>query len=98
MLFNLFSKKLSQEEIKTPEKLIQQELKEERVERMVTNFERRIKLLNFFILEAVEIRNKSLEKGDKDLAARKQVIIDHYKKKLVEVKKEFQKEILDLTA
>ena len=96
MLFNLFSKKLSQEEIKTPEKLIQQELKEERVERMVKNFERRISLMNHSIHEYMEDRNDAIAKGSVELAAEKEASIQFFRDKLEEIRKEFQKEILEL--
>lgn len=96
MLFNLFSKTPTQEELY--KKSTQQELKEEAAERMVKNFEARISLMYHSIYEAIEDRNKALEKGLVEKAVEKETSIKFFREKLEEIRKEFQKEILELTA
>ena len=92
MLFNLFSKTTTQQELEL------KEIKEEVVERMVKNFERRISLMNHSIHEFMEDRNEALEKGLVGKAAEKEESIKFFREKLEEIRKEFQKEILELTA
>lgn len=92
MLFNLFSKTPTQQELEL------KEIKEEVVERMVKNFERRISLINHSIHEFMEDRNEALEKGFIAKAAEKEESIKFFREKLEEIRKEFQKEILELTA
>lgn len=94
MLFNLFSKTPTQEELY--KKSTQQELKEEAAGRMVKNFEARISLMYHSIYEAIEDRNKALEKGLVEKAAEKETSIKFFREKLEEIRKEFQKEILEL--
>lgn len=94
MLFNLFSKTPTQEELY--KKSTQQELKEEAAGRMVKNFEARISLMYHSIYEAIEDRNKALEKDLVEKAAEKETSIKFFREKLEEIRKEFQKEILEL--
>lgn len=96
MLFNLFSKTPTQEELY--KKQTQQGFKEEAAGRMVKNFEARISLMYHFIYEAIEDRNKALEKGLVEKAAEKEASIKFFRKRLEKIRKEFQKEILELTA
>lgn len=90
MLFNLFSKTPTQQELELIDS------KEEVVERMVKNFERRISLINHSIFEFMEDRNEAIEKGLTDVAAEKEASIQFFREKLEEIRKEFQKEILEL--
>ena len=92
MLFNLFSKTPTKQELEL------KEIKEEVVERMVKNFERRISLMNHSIHEFMEDRKEALEKGLVGKAAEKEENIKFFREKLEEIRKEFQKEILELTA
>ena len=92
MLFNLFSKTPTQQELGLIDS------KEEVVERMVKNFERRISLMNHSIHEYMEDRNDAIAKGSVELAAEKEASIQFFREKLEEIRKEFQKEILELTA
>lgn len=94
MLFNLFSKTPTQEELY--KKSTQQELKEEAAGRMVKNFEARISLMYHSIYEAIEDRNKALEKGLIEVAAKNEANIKFFQERLEEIRKEFQKEILEL--
>ena len=96
MLFNLFSKTPTQEELY--KKSTQQELKEEAAERMVKNFEARISLMYHSIYEAIEDRNEALEKGLIEKAAKKEESIKLFRERLEKIRKEFQEEILELTA
>jgi len=92
MLFNLFAKTPTQQELELIDS------KQEVVERMVKNFEARISLMYHSIYEAIEDRNKALEKGLVEKAAEKEASIKFFRERLVEIRKEFQKEILELTA
>ena len=90
MLFNLFSKTPTQQELELKES------KEEVVERMVKNFERRISLMNFSIQEFKEDRDAAIEKGLIEVAAKNEANIKFFQERLEEIRKEFQKEILEL--
>lgn len=92
MLFNLFSKTPTQQELGLIDS------KEEVVERMVKNFEARISLMYHSIYEGIGDRNEALEKGLIEKAAKKEASIKFFRERLVEIRKEFQKEILELTA
>lgn len=92
MLFNLFSKTPTQQELELIDS------KQEVVERMVKNFEARISLMYHSIYEAIEDRDKALEKGLVEKAAEKEASIKFFRERLEEIRKEFQKEILELTA
>lgn len=92
MLFNLFSKTPTQQELELIDS------KQEVVERMVKNFEARISLMYHSIYEAIEDRNEALEKGLVEKAAEKEESIKLFRERLEEIRKEFQKEILELTA
>lgn len=92
MLFNLFSKTPTQQELELIDS------KQEVVGRMVKNFEARISLMHHSIYEAIEDRNEALEKGLVEKAAEKEASIKFFRERLVEIRKEFQKEILELTA
>lgn len=92
MLFNLFSKTPTQQELGLMVS------KEEVVERMVKNFERRISLMNHSIRESMESRDEALEKGLIEVAIKKEASIKFFQERLEEIRKEFQKEILELTA
>lgn len=96
MLFNLFSKTPTQEELY--KKQTQQELKGEAAERMVKNFEARISLMYHSIYEAIEERDEAIKKGLVEKAAEKEVSIKLFRERLEKIRKEFQKEILELTA
>lgn len=96
MLFNLFSKTPTQEELY--KKSTQQELKEEAAGRMVKNFEARISLMYHSIYEAIEERDEAIKKGLVEKAAEKEVSIKLFRERLEKIRKEFQKEILELTA
>lgn len=65
---------------------------------MVKNFEARFSLMHYSIYEAIEDRNKALEKGLVEKAAEKETSIKFFQERLEEIRKEFQKEILELTA
>lgn len=93
MLFNLFSKTPTQEELE-----LLKESKKDAAERMVKNFEVRFSLMHHSIYEAIEDRNEALEKGLVGKAAEKEESIKFFREKLEEIRKEFQKEILELTA
>ncbi len=92
MLFNLFSKTPTQQELGLMVS------KEEVVERMVKNFERRISLMNHSIRESMESRDEALEKGLIEVAIKKEASIKFFQERLEEIRKEFQKEILELIA
>ena len=92
MLFNLFSKTPTQEELGLMVS------KEEVVERMVKNFERRISLMNHSIRESMESRDEALEKGLIEVAIKEEASIKFFQERLEEIRKEFQKEILELIA
>ena len=92
MLFNLFSKTPTQQELELIDS------KQEVVERMVKNFERRIILMNRSIHELMEDRNEALEKGLVEKAAEKEASIKFFRERLEKIRKKFQKEILELTA
>ena len=92
MLFNLFSKTPTQQELGLMVS------KEEVVERMVKNFERRISLMYQSIYEAIEDRNEALEKGLVEKAAEKEANIKFFRERLEKIRKEFKEEILELTA
>lgn len=92
MLFNLFSKTPTQQELELIDS------KQEVVERMVKKFEARFSLMHYSIYEAIEDRNKALEKGLVEKAAEKEASIKFFRKRLEKIRKEFQKEILELTA
>lgn len=92
MLFNLFSKTPTQEELE-----LLKESKKDAAERMVKNFEARISLMYHSIYEATIDRNEALEKGLIEKAAEKEASIKFFRERLVEIRKEFQKEILELT-
>lgn len=92
MLFNLFSKTPTQQELGLMVS------KEEVVERMVKNFERRISLMNHSIRESMESRDEALEKGLIEVAIKEEASIKFFQERLEEIRKEFQKEILELIA
>lgn len=92
MLFNLFSKTPTQQELELIDS------KEEVVERMVKNFEARISLMHYSIYEGIEDRNEALEKGLVEKAAKKEESIKLFRERLEKIRKEFQEEILELTA
>lgn len=92
MLFNLFSKTPTQQELGLMVS------KEEVVERMVKNFEARISLMNHSIYEAMVARETAIEKGLIEKAVEKEASIKFFRERLEKIRKEFQKEILELTA
>lgn len=92
MLFNLFSKTPTQQELELIDS------KQEVVERMVKNFEARFSLMYHSIYEAIEDRNEALEKGLVEKAAEKEESIKFFRERLEKIRKEFKEEILELIA
>lgn len=91
MLFNLFSKTPTQQELGLIDS------KEEVVERMVKDFEARISLMYHSIYEAIEERDEAIKKGLVEKAAKKEESIKFFRERLEKIRKEFQEEILELT-